>query len=81
MFLDEDSDEPESESEARELLVEIDLDLSAQANARKYYVQKKAAGTKEPNCICLHCHNPPFLRFYKCAIFFHDLQGHNISFD
>ncbi|XP_023345305.1 nuclear export mediator factor NEMF [Eurytemora carolleeae] len=49
--LDEDSDKSESESEARELLVEIDLDLSAQANARKYYVQKKAAGTKEKKTV------------------------------
>lgn len=43
----EDSEDENSEKEASELLVEIDLDLSAQANARKYFVQKKSAAVKE----------------------------------
>merc|ERR1719354_228961 len=47
-YLDESSDEEnESENEPSELLVEIDLDLSAQANARKYFSQKKQAASKE----------------------------------
>ena len=33
------------------MLVDIDIDLSAQANARKYYVQKKSAATKERKTI------------------------------
>jgi len=43
---EDDSDE-ESEMTATELMVEIDLDLTAQANARKYFVEKKTAAVKE----------------------------------
>jgi len=44
---EDDSDESEKSSTPSELLVEIDLDLTAQANARKYFVQKKSAAVKE----------------------------------
>lgn len=44
---EDDSDESEKNSPLSELLVEIDLDLTAQANARKYFVQKKTAAVKE----------------------------------
>jgi len=46
-------DEPDDDEEAQpsELMVEIDLGLSAQANARKYYVQKKSAATKEKKTV------------------------------
>jgi len=44
---EDDSDESEKTSTPSELLVEIDLDLTAQANARKYFVQKKSAAVKE----------------------------------
>lgn len=46
---DEDSDEdkPKEKKQSGDLLVEIDLDLTAQANARKYFVQKKSASIKE----------------------------------
>ena len=46
-------DEPDDDEEAQpsELMVEIDLGLSAQANARKYYVQKKFAATKEKKTV------------------------------
>eukprot|EP00090_Calanus_glacialis_P025473 TRINITY_DN3980_c0_g1_i1.p1 TRINITY_DN3980_c0_g1~~TRINITY_DN3980_c0_g1_i1.p1 ORF type:complete len:997 (-),score=375.72 TRINITY_DN3980_c0_g1_i1:115-3105(-) len=44
---EDDSDESEKNSPPSELLVEIDLDLTAQANARKYFVQKKTAAVKE----------------------------------
>jgi len=44
----EDSDEDSGvKSGPSELMVEIDLDLTAQANARKYFVQKKSAAVKE----------------------------------
>eukprot|EP00095_Tigriopus_kingsejongensis_P007506 maker-scaffold103_size370364-snap-gene-0.17 protein:Tk07506 transcript:maker-scaffold103_size370364-snap-gene-0.17-mRNA-1 annotation:"serologically defined colon cancer antigen 1-like protein" len=38
----------------RDVIVDIDLDLSAQANARKYYVQKKSAGSKEIKTLQSH---------------------------
>jgi len=46
---DEDSDEEDEKNQGkdREHLVDIDLGLTAQANARKYFVQKKSAGVKE----------------------------------
>jgi len=44
----EDSDEElDKKSDPSELMVEIDLGLTAQANARKYFVQKKSAAVKE----------------------------------
>merc|ERR1719189_1162212 len=46
----EDSDEEDGEEKqgkAKEHLVDIDLGLTAQANARKYFVQKKSAAVKE----------------------------------
>jgi len=49
--LDGMSSEEEDESEPSEMLVQIDLDLSAQANARKYFIQKKAAATKEKKTV------------------------------
>ena len=48
---DDDSDEDDSndkkKDKAKEHLVDIDLGLTAQANARKYFVQKKSAAVKE----------------------------------
>merc|ERR1712241_1292650 len=48
---DDDSDEDDSNDKkkdnAKEHLVDIDLGLTAQANARKYFVQKKSAAVKE----------------------------------
>lgn len=44
---DNDSDESSKEAAPTELMVELDLDLTAQANARKYFVQKKSAAVKE----------------------------------
>merc|ERR1719347_921919 len=45
---EDDSDEDfDSEKGPSELMVEIDLGLTAQANARKYFVQKKSAAVKE----------------------------------
>ena len=47
---DDDDDDSETESSARSAqdhLVDIDLGLTAQANARKYFVQKKTAAVKE----------------------------------
>jgi len=46
-YEDDSDDESQKESAPTELMVEIDLDLTAQANARKYFVQKKTAGVKE----------------------------------
>merc|ERR1719431_113315 len=44
----EDSDEElDQKSDPSELMVDIDLGLTAQANARKYFVQKKSAAVKE----------------------------------
>jgi len=45
---EDDTDDGSQKSVApSELMVEIDLDLTAQANARKYFVQKKSAAVKE----------------------------------
>jgi len=57
--LDEDdsSDEEEEEeepSEPAEMEVDIDIDLSAQANARRFYVQKKSAAVKERKTLASH---------------------------
>jgi len=46
-----DSEEEEENPDASNLLVDIDLDLSAQANARKYFVQKKTAAVKEKKTV------------------------------
>lgn len=46
--MDEDKDDDDDENvHAQEILVDLDLGLSAQANARKYFVQKKSAAMKE----------------------------------
>ena len=50
-YEDSDGGEKEEEEEASELLIEIDLNLSAQANARKYFVQKKSAAVKEKKTV------------------------------
>merc|ERR1719225_713017 len=42
-----EDEEREEDADASELLIEIDLSLTAQANARKYFVQKKSAAVKE----------------------------------
>ena len=44
-------DEVVEDEHATELLIEIDLNLSAQANARKYFVQKKSAAVKEKKTV------------------------------
>ncbi len=54
-----DSDEETKESHEsfhppREMVLDIDLDLSAQANARKYYHQKKYAANKEQKTLDSH---------------------------
>ena len=47
----EDNDGEDIDEEAPELLIEVDLSLSAQANARKYFVQKKFAAVKEKKTV------------------------------
>ena len=44
-------EEVEEDEHAVELMIEIDLSLSAQANARKYFVQKKSAAVKEKKTV------------------------------
>ena len=44
---DEDDGNDKKKDKAKEHLVDIDLGLTAQANARKYFVQKKSAAVKE----------------------------------
>merc|ERR1719225_2441553 len=46
-----EDEEREETEHANELLIEIDLSLSAQANARKYFVQKKSAAVKEKKTV------------------------------
>ncbi|CAB4063904.1 Nuclear export mediator factor NEMF,Nuclear export mediator factor Nemf [Lepeophtheirus salmonis] len=46
-----DSDDEETEALCKEYEVDINIELSAQANARKYYAQKKAAAVKEVRTI------------------------------
>ena len=43
--------EREETEHANELLIEIDLNITAQANARKYFVQKKTAAVKEKKTV------------------------------
>ena len=47
----DDEEEVEEDEHAVELMIEIDLSLSAQANARKYFVQKKSAAVKEKKTV------------------------------
>jgi len=46
-YEDDTDDGSQKSVSPSELMVEIDLDLTAQANARKYFVQKKSAAVKE----------------------------------
>ena len=48
MLEDEEREETEH---AIELMIEIDLNITAQANARKYFVQKKTAAVKEKKTV------------------------------
>ena len=50
-YEEELEDEDREEELASELMIEIDLNLSAQANARKYFVQKKTAAVKEKKTV------------------------------
>merc|ERR1719167_2189928 len=50
--MDEDEDDDDDENvHAQEILVDLDLGLRAQANARKYFVQKKHAASKEKKTV------------------------------
>ena len=48
---EEEDNEVEEDEHAKELMIEIDLSLTAQANARKYFVQKKSAAVKEKKTV------------------------------
>lgn len=51
-YEEEMEDEERVETEhANELMIEIDLNITAQANARKYFVQKKTAAVKEKKTV------------------------------
>jgi len=53
---DEESDDDQNKGsqQASEMVVDIDIDLSAQANARRFYVQKKSAAAKEQKTLDSH---------------------------
>merc|ERR1719225_162913 len=46
-----EDEEREETEHANELMIEIDLNITAQANARKYFVQKKTAAVKEKKTV------------------------------